>query len=605
MTSRPTTARPKTSAGNRALSSRGIRRQTPLHQNLLDRRVGMGVLTVNEDSVLRAGLTSQNGSVSRYISSKAGAERHNLQSTGNISFAPPRTSSRPVTQQGLVGVRPVSRANLQSARLNRQVVDKSYYLSLLRSHMNNLCTEIENLKHELEKGERDRQDLLIYEKRAEEEAENLQSLHGRLIDLNVVVDYLHKNMGSEELEEEINDLKTRNDSAEETVNELFGERKDEELEVEKIEKMIECQKESNEVAENNLDPRVRNDIEELRSVLAQINEEYQQQNDTLLDLTAKKEALEEELKNSTLKRRALELSEQLTEIESKKESMLKELGEEASPEELRDQLLQTVTKTSNEISIIENQISTVNERILQCNEEIREFDMEFESTAAEKSSKYRELKLKEMQYDEFLNSYRSKCAEIEAKIDDSAESVIQHLSKISLNCDQINKLNSIPEIDSNASNLLSSATASSQELQQLYVCFQEEILKVKESQSNLSNEISGYKEQIQRLNDSYNDLEQMNSSSEQQQNVHLPSNFHRQEMLKLQLPSLEQELSEVDSELSVTNDKLKKNAKYQELKDAEKRLQTLKKRQNRLEAEASKRRCRIDYTPIKKQVKCF
>lgn len=67
-----------------------------------------------------------------------------------------------------------------------------------------------------------------------------------------VVDHLHKNVGSKELEERINELKIRNDDMEQNANELFAERKEEETEVEGIEKMIECQKATNEAIQNNM-----------------------------------------------------------------------------------------------------------------------------------------------------------------------------------------------------------------------------------------------------------------------------------------------------------------------------------------------------------------
>lgn len=44
-------------------------------------------------------------------------------------------------------------------------MDKSYYMSLLRAKLNSLLAEIDSLRKEVEKGERDRQDLYIYEKR--------------------------------------------------------------------------------------------------------------------------------------------------------------------------------------------------------------------------------------------------------------------------------------------------------------------------------------------------------------------------------------------------------------------------------------------------------
>ncbi|VDO52960.1 unnamed protein product [Onchocerca flexuosa] len=67
---------------------------------------------------------------------------------------------RPVTQQGLTGVRTPARVGA-----GRFVVDKSYYMSLLRTQMNIMMIEIDKLRGELNKGERDRQNLLIYEKK--------------------------------------------------------------------------------------------------------------------------------------------------------------------------------------------------------------------------------------------------------------------------------------------------------------------------------------------------------------------------------------------------------------------------------------------------------
>lgn len=45
------------------------------------------------------------------------------------------------------------------------MVDKNYYMSLLRAQMKNLISEIDKLRGDLNKGERDRQNLLIYEKK--------------------------------------------------------------------------------------------------------------------------------------------------------------------------------------------------------------------------------------------------------------------------------------------------------------------------------------------------------------------------------------------------------------------------------------------------------
>lgn len=51
----------------------------------------------------------------------------------------------------------------------------------------------------------------------------------------------------------------------------------------------------------------------------------------------------------------MELSEQLTELEAKKAALVSEAEDHSSLEELREQLLQTVKRTSGEIEVIEKQ----------------------------------------------------------------------------------------------------------------------------------------------------------------------------------------------------------------------------------------------------------
>ncbi|KAK5970960.1 hypothetical protein GCK32_021254 [Trichostrongylus colubriformis] len=70
--------------------------------------------------------------------------------------------NRPVTQQGLSGGRAVSRLGTGSMR---QVHDKSYYMGLLRSKINQISTEIARLEEVYQKGQRDRVELDAYERR--------------------------------------------------------------------------------------------------------------------------------------------------------------------------------------------------------------------------------------------------------------------------------------------------------------------------------------------------------------------------------------------------------------------------------------------------------
>ena len=77
---------------------------------------------------------------------------------------PPGTGlARPVTQQGLAGVRAPSRAG--TAFGSRVVMDKTYFMALLNTQLNSLNEEIQSLEKEMVKFEQEQQKLLLYEQK--------------------------------------------------------------------------------------------------------------------------------------------------------------------------------------------------------------------------------------------------------------------------------------------------------------------------------------------------------------------------------------------------------------------------------------------------------
>lgn len=78
-------------------------------------------------------------------------------------IARPLTAAlRPVTQQGLSGGRAVSRLGTAS---QRQVLDKSYFVGVLRAKMGQLRAEIGKLEEVYAQGEKDRKEIAAYEQR--------------------------------------------------------------------------------------------------------------------------------------------------------------------------------------------------------------------------------------------------------------------------------------------------------------------------------------------------------------------------------------------------------------------------------------------------------
>lgn len=68
----------------------------------------------------------------------------------------------------------------------RQVADKTYYMGLLHTQLGLLQKEIDSLSDELARAEREQQNLLLYEQKAEEKANEIKELQNELSDYNLV-----------------------------------------------------------------------------------------------------------------------------------------------------------------------------------------------------------------------------------------------------------------------------------------------------------------------------------------------------------------------------------------------------------------------------------
>uniref|UniRef100_A0A3B4BE75 Intraflagellar transport 74 homolog n=1 Tax=Periophthalmus magnuspinnatus TaxID=409849 RepID=A0A3B4BE75_9GOBI len=92
-----------------------------------------------------------------------------------------KVTDRPVTQQGLSGMKTGMKGP------QRQILDKSYYLGLLRSKINELTTETSKLHKEIDNFNQENSVYLSYEKTAEGLAAEIKDLQGQLADYNMVL----------------------------------------------------------------------------------------------------------------------------------------------------------------------------------------------------------------------------------------------------------------------------------------------------------------------------------------------------------------------------------------------------------------------------------
>ncbi|XP_072778350.1 intraflagellar transport protein 74 homolog isoform X2 [Taeniopygia guttata] len=104
---------------------------------------------------------------------------------GGVLSSQIKVADRPVTQQGLSGIKTAIKGS------QRQIMDKTYYLGMLRSKTNELTTEINKLQEEVEMYKQEKSVYLSYEKRAEALAGEIKDFQDQLADYNMVVAILN------------------------------------------------------------------------------------------------------------------------------------------------------------------------------------------------------------------------------------------------------------------------------------------------------------------------------------------------------------------------------------------------------------------------------
>ncbi|XP_045696471.1 intraflagellar transport protein 74 homolog isoform X2 [Phyllostomus hastatus] len=439
--------------------------------------------------------------------------------TGGVLSSQIKVADRPVTQQGLSGMK----TGIKGPQ--RQILDKSYYLGLLRK-INELTTEINKLQKEIEMYNQENSVYLSYEKRAETLAVEIKDFQGQLADYNMLVDKLNTNTDMEEVMNDYNMLKAQNDRETQSMDIIFTERQAKEKQIRSVEEEIEQEKQAADGIIKNMSPEKQIKYIEMKTTNEKLLQELDILQQQLDSLNMKKESLEAEIAHSQVKQEAVLLHEKLDELESHRDQMIAEDKSMGSPMEERERLLKQVKEDNQEIASMERQLTDLKEKINQFNEEIRQLDMDLEEHQGEMNQKYKELKKREENMDTFIETFEeTKSQELErkAQIEASIVALLEHSSRninrmkqvssitnqeLKIMQDDLNfKSTEMQKSQSTARNLTSDSQRLQLDLQKM------ELLesKMTEEQHSLKSKI---KQMIMDI-ETFNDLPTLKSSGEE------------------------------------------------------------------------------------------
>ncbi|XP_056289849.1 intraflagellar transport protein 74 homolog [Pseudoliparis swirei] len=438
--------------------------------------------------------------------------------TGVLS-AQIKVTDRPVTQQGLSGMKTGMKGP------QRQILDKSYYLGLLRSKINELTTETSKLHKEIDNYNQENSVYLSYEKRAEGVATEIKDLLGQLADYNMLVDKLNTNTEMEEMITDYSQLKAHNDSEAESIDSIFTQRREREEAIRAMEEEIRRERHvAQEVVQAM--PAAK---QEAYVTMTTANEELLQELTVLQEeldvLMTRKEDYDAELSHSYIKQEVVRLHETWSLLQVKRDAMEAEHHSLGSPQEEREQLFRQVKEDNQEIAGMERQLSEIRDRLGQITEEVQQLQQDSEEAQGECQQKYKELKRKEEEIDRYLESFEESRAQEQDKMSQSQENVVsllEHCSRNMLRLQQVDtvtasELRSMQEVlvskETEVVQSESTARGLTTESQRL----QQDLEKVQQLEGKISGELLLLQERVASMEEellTYRDLEALRSTAE-------------------------------------------------------------------------------------------
>jgi intraflagellar transport protein 74 len=291
---------------------------------------------------------------------------------------------RAVSRQGLTGA--ISGAGGQ--KIERKIQDKSYFLTLLQTRLNNIQNEIIKMNDEIGKINSDMTQYGNLNKQYEILSKEVQDLEGELADYNLAGDKHRSGMRAEDIEEVYNRIKLYNKKKMDESDNLF-------LDKAKImEQLQQIEQENNRVLQGieqrllDLDPDQKNEYESIREENQNYVLQIYQLREEMADLNAQLVEGENMLRNNPNKMEAHKLKDSINLLKRKKEELELQTNESGlSIDELKQRLMAKAKEQTMEKNNIDKKIPDTRKLIEANKKAIIEIEKEMKSQQSSDNTK--------------------------------------------------------------------------------------------------------------------------------------------------------------------------------------------------------------------------
>lgn len=515
-----------------------------------------------------------------------------------------RVADRPMTKQGLTGMKTAAGRGPQ-----RTIYDKSYYMGQIRAKMIDLAAEISKLQKEVDSFNQENATFLTYEKRAEGLANEIKELQGQLADYNMLLDKINMDTEMDDIIQDYNALKMQNEREQNSIDELFTQRRDKEHQIKQLELELDQERRMAESLVEDMPPDQRAKYAKLKNVNNSLQSDLERKQQELDALTTRIQNLEDEVSSSHIKQEAVTLYEKLNELGEKKQSLLDEMEKEnkGTPAEERERLLKQVKEDNQEIASMERKTAELREKIETLNGEIQQLDMDLEEHQGERNVKYKELKKREETMDDFLDTFEEVKANEQTRKQQLENTVVNILEHISRGMVRTKHMPSPAELQRMKDDLnfketemhKSQSTAAS--LGSEHTRLQMDLEKVEQLETKITTELESLKERISTMTqelDTYSDLDTLREQSEEKKR----RLYEEKKVLSSRKETFKQHVQRLSSFYDATRSKLMENETHSQLGNLERKWQHHEQNNFVMKEFIAQKSMESDYRPMKQNV---
>lgn len=301
-----------------------------------------------------------------------------------------------------VNVRPMSKQGLPSAHTqsgSRQVADKSFFIGILRSKINNIVKEIERIEGEIEIRKRGQSIQVTLSQEVATLRQEIIEDEAELADYNVLADRISNGATADDLIARFNSLEKSNNLSEEDVNRNFKEKRSLEENVNGLEakfNRIMNGKDDNK-GNDDIDPELRNLAKQIESFESKIDELKKNDSTPKYDTSNKS----------------------------------------------REELLQMVKEITKEIGDLEGQIKSEQKQFNYIKNQIKNIEDREGDLQTDRGQQYLKLLRREQDMNNFLSTFEETLTNTKTELVDCQKRVFESLVLTSQDIDSINEMPSI------------------------------------------------------------------------------------------------------------------------------------------------------------------